>query len=339
MLIVKTAKFKAVVTLCLVLIICGGLADDSYAMSRKKKKKKPPVTLIEGKISSSKTSAGLNSLRYLFGPSGVGGAVVKLSDSVTGKDAAVVPTGSDGSYRISGSYSGLYDIKVSASGYNNTSQPEKIDLGASYRRDFTLEPAADSAIKSDITSPIGKIKINNGAEYTGTTKVTLNMVEVTDNRPLEEISMQFLNDGSSSWSLPEKYASTKQWDIPSGDTKKKVFAKFKDKAGNISLAVSDEIVLDTVAPKITAIAPKDASIYNEAEAVNISVTAKDTDVSPIEYQFSVDAVVKQAWSNKNSYNWSAQAGVHRIKIEVRDAGGTAGQEVEVCVYRQPVKGQ
>lgn len=99
--------------------------------------------------------------------------------------------------------------------------------------------------------PTGSIKINNGAQYTNSTRVILNLSAQDIGSGMGNgAEMQFSNDNAA-WSKPEFYSVTKAWILPQGESSKTVYAKFKDAAGNWSERVSASIILDTTAPVIT----------------------------------------------------------------------------------------
>jgi hypothetical protein len=192
-------------------------------------------------------------------------------------------------------------------------------------------------IQSDTTPPIGAIKINNASAYTNSTAVTLNLSATDPGSGMGTgAQMQFSND-STNWSTPEAYATTKSWFLPSEDGTKAVYAKFKDVAGNWSTIVSDTIILDTIAPEITGISPSDGTTFYGNDTILISSTVNDTDPSPLEYQFSIDGIIKQPWSSQASFIWTqGSSGSHNLKIEVRDAGGQDSEEAENFIFRKPL---
>lgn len=99
----------------------------------------------------------------------------------------------------------------------------------------------------DTSGPQGTILINNGDELTTTNLVTLSISaedEVTD-----IAEMMLSNDGvfdSETW---ESYASLRRnWVLPAINGMRKVYARVRDEAGNISEAFFDEISLVIIAP-------------------------------------------------------------------------------------------
>jgi len=111
----------------------------------------------------------------------------------------------------------------------------------------------------DTTPPTGSIQINNGAVYTGFIQVTLNLTAQDNPGGSGLDKMQFSNDNIN-WSTPENYATTRNWDLSSGDNNKTVYVKYSDVAGNWSAAYSDAIILDTTDPIVTITSPSDGDV-------------------------------------------------------------------------------
>jgi hypothetical protein len=223
-----------------------------------------------------------------------------------------------------------YQVSCSKNGYS--AQTQQVWLQPSQTRilDFSLTPSAPQ----DTTPPTGSIKINNDASYTTSTSVTLHL-SAQDNAGGSGLSqMQFSNDNIN-WSGPEAYTATKTWAIALGDGTKTVYVKFKDAAGNYSTIYSDSIILDTNPPRITATIPIDGYTAYENTTINVSATVTDSGSASIEYRFSIDGTVEQDWSTQPTYSWQASAGVHTIKIEVKDTSGQDTKQAEVCVFRRP----
>ncbi len=104
---------------------------------------------------------------------------------------------------------------------------------------------------------------------------------------------------------------------------------------------SDGIVVqagDTVPPVLNSISPPPSPGLYAGDGITVSASVTDIDPSPLEYQFSVDGVIKQAWSATTTYQWattSAMAGSHTIAVEVRDAGGATSKTQTLYLYLKP----
>jgi len=141
----------------------------------------------------------------------------------------------------------------------------------------------------DSTAPRGSILIGRQdnqapakAAYTKSTDVKL-FVSAEDNiSSFSDIQMQFFNDGKT-YTRFELYQDSKLWQLSAGDGNKTVYVRFKDAAGNISEAVSDEIILDTVVPQ----AAVNVEYLSDGKA-KVSLTAADSGSGVDKIYFSVD---------------------------------------------------
>jgi len=140
---------------------------------------------------------------------------------------------------------------------------------------------------------------------------------------------------------PVTYPTSTTWSstatLQEGNNNFEVLAK--DAIGNQSSPVEFAIVLDTTPTQITGVTPVDGSSFYEDDTISIFPTVNDQDPSPLEYQFLIDGIIKQAWSNSSSYGWtpsSQDIGVCNIKVQVRDTGGEDTIETEVYVFRKPL---
>lgn len=123
----------------------------------------------------------------------------------------------------------------------------------------------------DITPPTGSLVINGGALSTSSVNVTLSLssIDATSNVVNAELS----NDGLtySGW---QTYIPTANWTLTNGDGVKAVYVRFKDAAGNVSLPISDTIILDTAAGNEYGVTIKEGSLFTNQTAVTLTISAK-----------------------------------------------------------------
>jgi flagellar hook assembly protein FlgD len=116
----------------------------------------------------------------------------------------------------------------------------------------------------DSTPPTGSILINNGAGFTAVTQVTLNLSAADANNVT---TMRLSNDGST-WTDPESCATTRVWNLLSGDGQKTVYVQYKDAAENWTVdPIVASIVLDTTPPIVTATPA--GGTYNTTQTVQL----------------------------------------------------------------------
>jgi hypothetical protein len=133
------------------------------------------------------------------------------------------------------------------------------------------------ALVHDSTAPTGTVTINQ-APYTKSTAVTLNL-SAADTGGSGVSHMRFSNDGVFDDTLgAEKwrpYNATQSWTLSSGDGAKKVWAQFKDAAGNQSAVYSATTFLDTVKPSATLSAPAISTNVSKTLSFKVSWTGSD----------------------------------------------------------------
>lgn len=117
--------------------------------------------------------------------------------------------------------------------------------------------------------------------------------------------------------------------------------KAKNNAGSWSqIGSSDGITVNQNPPVMNSISPGDGSGFYQQDTVTISADAFDPDGDALEYQFSIGGEIRQAWSQFSTYEWAVlaeEAGLHTIKVEVRDAAaGIVSQTAELYIFLKPI---
>lgn len=140
----------------------------------------------------------------------------------------------------------------------------------------------------DTLAPSGlSLLINNGAQYTTTTAVTLK-IEVGDTATTGYQMKIWGIDGATteaaaSW---QTFAESKSVNLTSGDGLKTVYVKVRDDVGNESAAVSDTITLNTAVPAVTITGP-DKSKISKVNGYNSAAFSFVADVAFTEYKVCV----------------------------------------------------
>ena len=124
----------------------------------------------------------------------------------------------------------------------------------------------------DTSAPTGSFSINNGANYTNTTAVTLNMAG--DDGQTGLFQMRYSLDLGSTWSAWEAYASARSVTLSTGDGTKTVYVQFMNNAGMASATLSDTIILDTVLPT-GAMTINSGATYTTSANVTLTLSATD----------------------------------------------------------------
>jgi DNA-binding protein len=152
-----------------------------------------------------------------------GSGVDKTYYSLNGATPTLVYTGP-----ITISNEGIYTVKYYSKDKAGNKETEK---------------TASKQVKIDKTAPKGSIIINNGAASTTSPKITLRL-SAKDSRSgmARGAQMRFSIDGSH-WSTPVAYTASRILTLSSVKGTKKAYVRFKDVAGNWSIAYSAKIIL------------------------------------------------------------------------------------------------
>lgn len=130
--------------------------------------------------------------------------------------------------------------------------------------------AASDGITVDTGAPIGTLSIDGGADYANRASVTLN-IAASDG--VSGVATMRFSDDSSNWTAWEPYGASRAWVLPSGDGVKTVYAQFADAVGNVSAIASDDIVLDSIAPRVVNVtSSNEDGTYGVGEIVHLIVT-------------------------------------------------------------------
>ena len=124
-----------------------------------------------------------------------------------------------------------------------------------------------------ISNSFAVTNLKNDLLTTGSTNVKLALSSTDTLSGVE--SMCFKNDGDKDWSKYEPYNNSKDWTLKDGDGIKTVFAKFKDKAGNESVEVFDNIYLDKKGPDIQRVLINRGEEWSKSSSVTVDVYASD----------------------------------------------------------------
>lgn len=194
-------------------------------------------------------------------------------------------TGSDVTSGVAG-----YDLQVRAglpgtwadvlTGTTSTSTTYSGQAGVTYyfrvrARDLAgnIEPWPsdyDASTVVDTDSPTATIIVNHGAFATTSRAVTLSL---SASDVLGSVSEMRLSDDGTNWQAWLPYAGTAPHTLPAGDGEKRVFAQFRDQAGNVSDVVSDSIVLDEAAGTELSLSINDGALWTNTVDITLSLGA------------------------------------------------------------------
>jgi len=178
--------------------------------------------------------------------------------------------------------------------------------------------------KFDTTGPTGTIFINNDAEYTNSTSVTLNLSAIDDSGVSK---MKFSNDGGG-WSVEENYATSKAWVLTPGDGPKTVYVQYKDNANNWSGSISDTIILDTTPPQISNLAVNPTTAKAGTNLIITFTVSETLPVNPTVTVAGNAATFSSKSGNNYTYTYGVQGtegeGSKAVNVSATDSAGNTG---------------
>ncbi len=197
----------------------------------------------------------------------------------------------------------------------------KKQLSVVYLADAPRSAAScEASIVLDREPPRGSFGIEGGRRFTNKTRVSLSFLAGDRTSGISRVCMS--NDGQT-WSAWMTYQLTREWDIPSGDGPKTVYALLQDRAGNISVRMSAEITLDTIPPDLRLISVSRVT----STTAEITWTTEEESDSAVEYVGAGEQSASKAYDNDMtmihhvSLKELKPATKYRFKVLSRDRAG------------------
>ncbi len=237
-----------------------------------------------------------------------------------------------------------WDLTAVGTGGNANEGQKSVYIQIKDRASNTLAGVSDSIIY-DASAPGGTISINNNAQFTTSTQVTLNLNASDATSGIQ--SMHFTNNNQI-WSPWQNYQTSSSWDLSnsqyggtSSEGKKAVYVEYKDMAGNISPVLPYVITYDKTAPAGT-IKINNGELVTSLAEVNVSVNATDNLAQIARARFSNDGGTWSQWlkysPEATSYAWNMTSlnineGTKKVYGQLLDnAGNISGVLSDWIIY-------
>jgi hypothetical protein len=197
----------------------------------------------------------------------------------------------------------------------NTLEFYSVDKAGNY------ENIKSVSIKIDRNRPTGQVSINNNAQYTSSVEVTLTTL-TQDEQGSGVAQMRFRNEGKTYEEVWLPYATSSPWTLQKGDGTKRVYAQFKDNAGNISPETYDEIILDTE-PPLASILINEGDEYTNSTSVTLYLQYSDNQGIDL-VRYSNDGILYTNWtlpSETEPWTLLPEDGTKTVYAQFRDRAG------------------
>jgi len=186
-----------------------------------------------------------------------------------------------------------------------------------------VSKVVNDSIVLDTTAPVGTVSIDDGANYTRSRDVILSF-EAQD--IIGVVDMRVWEDGDIATRDWEPFNATRGFQISSGDGPKVVLAEFRDRAGHVSVAASDTIILDTIAPMARVTINHD-DMFTNSTRIMLEIILDEANLVDV-MQMSEDATMASAsWEapeTSTSLVLSDAEGLKTVYVRGRDAAGNVG---------------
>lgn len=175
----------------------------------------------------------------------------------------------------------------------------------------------------DTTPPTGSVIINNGAEYTNSSTVTLTLT--CDDGIGTGCSQMQLSEDNSTWGAWEAYSSNKTYTFTNGVGTKTIYVKFQDIAGISSISYPDSIIVDKNRP-LGTLSINNGAVFATTSSVILTPSCSDSSSGCVWMRISNDNITWTGFPWKNGSNnkeWQLpnSDGDKTVYIQYKDKAG------------------
>lgn len=173
----------------------------------------------------------------------------------------------------------------------------------------------------DTTPPVCTVVIAGGATYTAQPTVTLSLSGTDTN----SVTLRRFSHDGATWTAWESYATMRTWTLPLPDGVRAVYAQVQDTPGNLSVACSDSIILDTT-PPTGFVLVNGGALYTGVPTVTLTLGASDTN-GVVQMRFSNNGTTWSSWQPyavTAAWTLASGDGLKTVYVEYRDVAGNIG---------------
>jgi hypothetical protein len=176
----------------------------------------------------------------------------------------------------------------------------------------------------------GSLILNNGDQYTNNQTLTAKL-DLTGGDAQSMMMLSEIPDFTGATWVP--FTARMTYTTQKTDGAVTVYAKFKDRYGMTSNAVSDSIIIDTAAPTVTVLKPKMNAKVDTATVTIVGTASDNHDLRTVEVQLP-----NGAWmpvDNPKSFSLDVYLPTHAtytLAVRATDAAGNVGTSTIVIKY-------
>ncbi len=216
----------------------------------------------------------------------------------------------------------------------------KINVYARFKdRAGNVSEVISDFIHKDTKSPTGKISINNGAKFTKDVSKTVSLSMSYDSDAYEMQINNSPNFNNVKWEMVS--AKIDSWNLDEEDGEKRIFARYKDKAGNISEIIAARIILDTQAPLYPSITINGDSLYTGRmdKMVDLDINAEDAAYMMVSSKADFSDAKWEQYNQQRKFMLAGSDGEKEIFVKFKDEAGNVSPAAssKIILDRYPPK--
>ncbi|MFO0793489.1 MAG: C25 family cysteine peptidase [Candidatus Brocadiaceae bacterium] len=218
-----------------------------------------------------------------------------------------------------------------------------IDDVCIYNRALSNQEVLNVYNKTNTVMISGSITINDGAPYSKSTDVILNLAASDDigitgyYLSLSAATPSVTANGWVAVTPVQSYRETVPYTLSSGDGSKTVYVWYKDSDGNISATASDSIIVDMTTPVVAITSPASASAYTSlASTINLSgnVTEGGSGISSVTSSDKGGSGTASGGTGWTISGISLTDGDTIIMVTATDGAGNTGTDTITVSYSE-----
>jgi hypothetical protein len=185
----------------------------------------------------------------------------------------------------------------------------------------------DTIIFDDRPPQLSYFRINNNDTYTTSSNATLTSI-------VSGAAYMRIRDDAVGWSSWTAYNASVSWQLPTGDGTKRVFAEFRDEAGN-TIDADDSIILDTTSPVIATFVINNGASETISRGVTLTLSVSGGSFMRLRNSGS-SWTAWETLASSRSWTLPSGEGTKVVNCEVKDDAGnvsTASDTIILDEYR------
>jgi hypothetical protein len=181
-----------------------------------------------------------------------------------------------------------------------------------------VSPTYSDTIFLDTSSPRGGFIINNNANCTNMTSVSLTLSAADDGSGVSQ--MRFSNDNAI-WSGWEPYTTSRSWSLLPGEGTKNVYVQFRDVAG-LSVAAFKQIILD-ITPPFSNAGQDQIALVNTPVTLNGGGSTDSSGIASYSWDFGDNSTAFTIAPNSACNHTYTKTGNYTVRLVVTDFAGNS----------------